>query len=939
MKNFITFLLLFCAATAFAQGEANFWYFGENAGLNFNSGSPVPINNGKLDTREGCSSFSDSNGNLLFYSDGTTVWNRLHNPMPNGTGLKGNASSTQSAMIIPKPGSSSIYYIFTVGAKIDGGEFGFNYYTIDMNADLGRGDIISGPIDLSEGKSDLWTEKVAAVKGSECQTFWVISFAVNKFYAYKVSSAGVASLPIKSTVSFSATDRRGYLKISPDGSKIAVAHMSNTINHQSTPGSFLLYDFNNLTGEVTNQKNLPLTAPSNKPYGVEFSSNSEMLYVNASNDFYSDVYSDSNNPSNHFSTLYQFNLSSPEIANIIASRKIIDSQSLFRGGLQLGPDQKIYRALSKTYDLGIPFLGVIDNPENDGLECNYRHAAISLNGKNSAQGLPPFIASIFSQIEITTINDNGIKHILNDQKIDLCNGSNFNVIPESLSGTATYKWYFNNASIPFSNSSNLSFLNLTPAKNGLYSLVVIQTDICGIIKTLKAEFSIVVQNPPTINSTFTLKQCDKDGVADGFTDFNLNEANDFLTLGDTSLKATYFLNYNDADSGLNEINASSFSNETQTIVYARIENQYGCHKVAQIKLEVSSTSFLANYLKIMSGCDNDGKIDGFRLFNLAENSNEIKMQFPTGQNLSVSYYQNIMDAQFEENEINQNQPFRNETAFEQMLYVRVESDDNGECFGFGPHLKLVVESRPEFDLDASVIYCLNLPPITVSTFNAQGNYSYEWKNENGMVLGNDPYLEISTAGNYSVIATSIDQCESFSKTIKAIPSVIATITQNDITVVDDSENNSITVSTNNLGIGDYEFSFNDAYGNYQDEPYFENIMPGIHTIYIRDKNGCGIAPIEVSVIGYPKFFTPNNDGYNDTWNVLGVSEAFFHSATVYIFNRFGKLVTEIDLKSNGWNGTFNGNYLPASDYWFSVELVDLKGNIRVKKGHFSLIRR
>ncbi|MFZ3274360.1 MAG: T9SS type B sorting domain-containing protein [Lutibacter sp.] len=117
------------------------------------------------------------------------------------------------------------------------------------------------------------------------------------------------------------------------------------------------------------------------------------------------------------------------------------------------------------------------------------------------------------------------------------------------------------------------------------------------------------------------------------------------------------------------------------------------------------------------------------------------------------------------------------------------------------------------------------------------------------------------------------------------------------------------------------------------------MIPGIHTIYVQDKNNCGISLVEVSVIGYPKFFTPNNDGQNDTWNVLGVSENFYQSATVYIFDRFGKLLTEIDLYSDGWNGLLNGQLLPSTDYWFSVELVDLKGNVRVKKGHFSLIRR
>ena len=1135
MKNFTAILLLFCSLTLLAQGEANFWYFGQNAGLNFNSGSPVPIS-GSLNTREGCSSFSDSKGNLLFYSDGTTVWNRLHSPMPNGTGLKGNASSTQSAMIIPKPGSNSIYYIFTVGAKVDGGEFGFNYYTIDMSAAAGLGDVISGPVDLSEGKSDLWTEKVAAVKGGECQTFWVISFAVNQFYAYKVSSTGVASLPKKSIVSFSATDRRGYLKISPDGSKIAVAHMSNTINGISTPGSFLLYDFNNLTGEVTNQKYLPLIAPADRPYGAEFSSNSEKLYVNASNDFFSTNFSQYNNPANHFSTLYQFDLGSPAIADIIASRIIIDSQNLFRGGLQLGPDQKIYRALSKTYNIGMPFLGVIDNPENDGLACNYRPAAISLNGKNSTQGLPPFIASILLPVEIT---DGLSSQNLNNTTVKRCLGENYQLTPINISGTSTYKWTFNGIPIGDPTISSLTLNNLAFSHQGIYKLEVINIDACGVGITYNGEVNLEIYTPPTItkptnilkcddnndglfafdlhglkdaeilgtqnatvfevvyfnnqadadagtnpilnlytnlsayskdtliariqniqnpicyetesftvqvfespnppatisnlslcdsnitgtdkdgiekfnlkskepeilngqsatkftityfrdaaftspisnpasfqnttaglqpvyfkivnnsnpacvvtksfnlevfalpviNSTFTFKQCDEDGTPDGNTDFNLNEANAYLTLGDTSLSVTYHLSLSDATSDVNKVTASPFSSATQTTVFARIKNTNGCFRVATVNLLVSSTSFDVNYLKTMNACDNDGEIDGFRLFNLAENSEDIMGEFSSGQNLSVSYYRNLTDAQLEQNEIDQSQPFRNQTAFEQTLYVRVESDDNGECFGFGPHLKLVVEARPDFELDESVIYCLNLPPITVSTYNPKGNYTYEWKNENGMVVGNNPSLEILAPGNYTVIARSAEGCESFSKTIRAIPSAIATITQNDITVVDDSANNSITINTSNLGIGDYEFSLDDDFGNYQDEPYFENVSPGFHTIYVQDKNSCGIAPIEVSVIGYPKFFTPNGDGHNDTWNVLGVNENFFQSATVYIFDRFGKLIKEIDLYSVGWNGSFKGNYLPETDYWFSVELVDLKGNIRVKKGHFSLIRR
>ncbi|WP_372795614.1 T9SS type B sorting domain-containing protein, partial [Lutibacter sp.] len=145
-----------------------------------------------------------------------------------------------------------------------------------------------------------------------------------------------------------------------------------------------------------------------------------------------------------------------------------------------------------------------------------------------------------------------------------------------------------------------------------------------------------------------------------------------------------------------------------------------------------------------------------------------------------------------------------------------------------------------------------------------------------------------------------------------------------------------------LGIGDYEYALAKLDGfvsSFQDEPYFDHLAAGIYTVFIQDKNNCGIAQLETSVVGFPKFFTPNNDGFNDTWNIVGINDKFYTSSMVNIFDRFGKLVAQINPNENGWDGLFKGNPLPATDYWFSVELVDTIGNIRTRKGHFSLIRR
>jgi len=174
-------------------------------------------------------------------------------------------------------------------------------------------------------------------------------------------------------------------------------------------------------------------------------------------------------------------------------------------------------------------------------------------------------------------------------------------------------------------------------------------------------------------------------------------------------------------------------------------------------------------------------------------------------------------------------------------------------------------------------------------------------------------------------------------------SIIATITNDDLTIVDDSENNSITIDPTNLGIGDYEYALvdeNDNFiRNYQDVPFFENLGGGFYVVLVRDKNGCGTASLLVSVIEFPKFFTPNNDGQNDTWAIKGANSTFFPTSQISIFNRFGKLVAQIDIDNVGWTGTYNGKTLPSDDYWYAIKLVDSNGVVRERKGNMSLLRR
>jgi len=446
---------------------------------------------------------------------------------------------------------------------------------------------------------------------------------------------------------------------------------------------------------------------------------------------------------------------------------------------------------------------------------------------------------------------------------------------------------------------------------------------------------------PVIQAAVVLKNCDEDGNPDGFIDFNLREADEFISLGDESLIINYYESYSDADNDVNPINPSPFNNANANIVYARVENANGCHDVATLKLIVSTTSFPPGFDQEINSCDDDDTIDGLSTFDLTEASEYFLAQLPPDQNLTVQYYRSLTDAQLEENEILPQNNYKNEVPFFQTLYVRVESTDNGDCFGIGPHLVLIVNPRPEFEVIPDAFVCLNLPPITLETFDPLESYTYEWMDESGNVIGTQSSIEAASGGKYTVIATSDLNCKSFPKTVTVDESIIATITEDDITVIDDSENNSITINNanNNLGIGDYEFALDYGYGPYQDEPYFENVISGIHTVYVRDKNNCGIAQIEVPVIGFPKFFTPNSDGYNDTWQVVGITEFYYPTSLIYIYDRYGKPLFTMKATGEGWNGFYNGYLLPSNDYWFSVLLTDKNGIIREKKGHFSLILR
>ena len=904
-KIALLFTFFLISFYSYSQNEAANWYFGDNAGIRFNvDGTITSLSNGRLSTEEGCTSISDNNGDLLFYTDGRFVYDRNGNVMPNGSNLYGDKSSTQSAIIIPNPGNLNIYYVFTVDTSIGEGDpdYGFNYSIVDLSLNGGLGDITTKNSPLLSDSS----EKISAVvKDCESKSIWVITFAsqdglpknpssFNTFYAYEVTASGVNPTPIPSPFNVNISDGRGYLKFSPDGTKLICAN--------ATSGLYL-YDFDAISGKVSNQKEIPINfSPSSlkpqSPYGVEFSQNNKLLYVST---YYNPNQQDFDLASAQYGSLLQYDLTATDISN---TEIVIDERQMYRGALQLGPDGKIYRAMSNTYNNGAPFLSVINNPNIIGLGCDYKHNAISLT-RNSRQGLPPFITSFFSQ-KIDIIGNNSTSNDL-----PLCTGEIYTLKGIELPG-ALYQWSLNGIIQPETDF----YLNISMP--GLYKLLIDPND--GDCDRFEGQALVTYNDNPKAFQT-TLLQCDEDGIKDGQTIFNLNEANSSLTDPTENVFTKFYKDVTRLDQILNPDNY--INDPYSQIIYVEVLNsKTGCSTNTELVLNVSVTD--SNDAELTT-CDDDGTEDGKYNFNLREADSKIINGLPNG--LVISYYEFYEDALIEQNKLGNT--FKNSIANSQTIYARVENTNN--CYGIS-ELLLTVNKLPEIITDDITYYCLNKYPETITIDanvlnDSPNNYNYSWS------TGESTYeIQINESGTYKVLVTNSNNC-SKERTVVVEPANIATFET--IKVVDASPNNIITVFVS--GEGTYEYSLLDSdnilYRPYQNSHVFENIAPGFYTVYVKDvKNNCGNVNKKVSVIGFPKYFTPNNDGMNDTWQVYGVSSLFQPDTKIFIFDRYGKLLKQLKPTETGWDGSFNGKILPTDDYWFSVILQDG----RVFKSHFTL---
>jgi hypothetical protein len=508
-----------------AQNEAQKWYFGNYAGLDFATSPPTALTNGTLTTYEGCATISDGSGNLLFYTDGSTVYNSSHVVMANGTGLFGNSSSTQGALIVRQPGSSIIYHIFTLGAWNSANLY---YSTVDMSLAAGSGSVITKNILLSSSM----TEKLTGARHCNGIDYWAIAHegATNNFQAYLVTSAGVSITPVISATGPTNIGGLGTMKSSPNGRMLA--------SSRNTPSPTIavtsdVFSFDQTTGQVTFQYSINTGLPS---YGCEFSPDGTKLYVAGWGSNYN---------------LAQFDMCAGSATAVAASMYIMACNSLI-GAMQVAPDGKVYCARP-----GQQTIGVINNPNASGPLCNFVELGLSIAPQSCQLGLPNFAIAYTPTLAPFT-------HTLT------CQTASFNAPAIAQTSTVTgcmangysltgLQWNFGDPASGTANTSTLVNPQHPFSSTGTYTTTLILNYSCGGAADTLKQAVIVANTAPSLSIAGTFTVCKGEKRTYTVSGANTYSWSNNATTPTVSLTHTSSTNYTVSVTGTNTANSCSAS--------------------------------------------------------------------------------------------------------------------------------------------------------------------------------------------------------------------------------------------------------------------------------------------------------------------------------------------------------------------------------------------
>lgn len=452
---------------------------------------------------------------------------------------------------------------------------------------------------------------------------------------------------------------------------------------------------------------------------------------------------------------------------------------------------------------------------------------------------------------------------------------------------------------------------------------IAQTIYIKIANTKTECFTIIpielfVDLPPDLNTIGTIPICDNDTGT-----YDLSQVNSMI-VDDTSLvNISYHNNQNDAD--LNQMPLNTTYNYTASSheIFIRISDRVTqCPIVTSFTLQINENP-VANTPPDLVDCDDD--FDGELFFDLTANNNNI-LGALTASDYSITFYSDSDNA---ENKVDPlldtHLAIDNETIF-----ARLENEST-KCFSI-TQFNIHINPLPIVPINEIVPLCNNQPVTVIADTGVTGD-TYLWSTGS---TASEVTILPANPGEYSVTVTRPntvgDDCP-YTHFFSVIPSEEALI--NFTPTVDFQDPNRITVLIDNSRIGDYIFILDGVENTPPTSNIFEDVSFGPHLVTVQDLNGCMDVTKPVFVFDIPKFVTPNNDMFYDTWHIIGADQ--LPGTIVYIYTRQGKLIKTLSHNSKGWDGTYNGQNMPSDDYWFSADIVQ-SGDAFNIRGHFALKR-
>jgi gliding motility-associated-like protein len=897
MKKSFIFLFLFLINTIYSQTRTDNWYFGKNAGIHL---SPINKNvtvknNGNIFALSTSATISNTFGELLFYTNSAVLTDNFHNFINTNTGIGGENQNAHSSIIIPKPQNPNNYYVITTREKPSPNIFDPvkpGLYFSELNGTTKT--IITKRTALLE----LPVKKITAVHHKNGNDIWIVTIGMHvfknstipsrAFFSIKITDKGFED-PVISKIRGEKLPLDGAMKIAPDGSKIAFASLEDGI---------FVYNFNNSDGTISSSLNIPKINVTKKHevYGVEFSKNAKYIYISSLIEGES-------------SYIHQYDLTRENIQ--LKYTQIFKSKNGENyGALQIASDGKIYHSINfgnGLNDFG-NYLGIINKPKNAGTNADYKHNAIHLGTGNSSKGLPNFIQSYFNtQINTTK----GCVNIPTK-----FNASAYTTIDAAI-------WDFGDGT-----TANEVAPNHIYKSTGTFTVSAI---VSYDGQRIKVEKEVEIFPLPEIINGAKLVQCEVSEVSQ--TSFNLENVTKEITSISSDKNFVFFENMQEAITGNNAIlNPTDYKiNGNSQELFVRVIDLNGCYAIASFFIETTKPAI--EIFKNMYSC-NDTSNKGS--FNLNQKKQEIIKQLNLNANSSLNFYSSALNAQLKKEELSN--VFISKTT---TIYARIDS--GLDCGSISP-IKLIVNQLPNLKgvNDTYKICYLSELHSQIILDGGFENEKFEWRNSNGLLLSNERFFNLKFPGKYSV------KVYKTTNNIECINQKKFTVSIYDPPIIEEVKIDTSTlknkISITIKGNSSYAFSLDNInfFGN-SDSYTFNNVTPGIQTVFIKDINNCE-PPIkkEITILGFPSSFTPNDDGINDRWNISGSSEKYFKTVLVQIFNRYGNLLFTINNNNRfyGWDGTSkNGVKLPSNDYWYTAILIDINDNVIKKVGHFSLLRK